>query len=97
VGAGAGAQLLGDLLVEALDLRQLVDRDEGDLLDAVKPSVTSRWAITSSTSRASMNICERSRNSSCGARFLSSVMMSMSQPVSCEASRTFWPRRPMAS
>jgi hypothetical protein len=23
--------------------------------------------------------------------------MSMSQPVSCEASRTFWPRRPMAS
>ena len=26
-----------------------------------------------------------------------SVMMSISQPVSCEASRTFWPRRPMAS
>ena len=26
-----------------------------------------------------------------------SVRMSMSQPVSCEASRTFWPRRPMAS
>jgi hypothetical protein len=23
--------------------------------------------------------------------------MSMSQPVSCEARRTFWPRRPMAS
>ena len=30
----------------------------------VKPSVTSRWAITSSTSSASMNICERVRNSS---------------------------------
>ena len=26
-----------------------------------------------------------------------SVRMSMSQPVSCEARRTFWPRRPMAS
>src|SRR5712675_1097594 len=26
-----------------------------------------------------------------------SVRMSMSQPVSCEASRTFWPRRPIAS
>ncbi|MNN08553.1 hypothetical protein D3C81_1214120 [compost metagenome] len=63
-----------------------------------KPSVTSSWAMVSSTSRASWNRAVRSANSfwrrseSCD-----SVMMSICQPVSCEARRTFWPRRPMAS
>ena len=37
------------------------------------------------------NSAWRRSDSSC------SVRMSMSQPVSCEASRTFWPRRPIAS
>ncbi len=38
-----------------------------------------------------MNSFWRRSDSSC------SVRMSISQPISCEARRTFWPRRPMAS
>ncbi len=64
----------------------------------VKPSDASNWPTTSSTFSASMNTrvefsksAWRRSDSSC------SVRMSISQPVSCEARRTFWPRRPIAS
>src|SRR6266436_6564535 len=64
----------------------------------VKPSDASNWPTTSSTLSDSMNTrvefsksAWRRSDSSC------SVRMSMSQPVSCEARRTFCPRRPIAS
>ena len=64
----------------------------------VNPSATRRWAMTSSTSSASINSCERVRISSWRRRdSSSSVKISISQPESCEAKRTFCPRRPMAS
>ena len=45
-----------------------------------------------------MKVAERSANSAWRrSNSDASVMMSMSQPVSWEASRTFWPLRPMAS
>src|ERR1700738_5198595 len=64
----------------------------------VKPSDASNWPTTSSTLSDSMNTrvefsksAWRRSDSSC------SVRMSISQPVSCEARRTFCPRRPIAS
>ena len=63
-----------------------------------KPSDASNCPTTSSRSSASMNILVRFWNSAWRRSDSScSVRMSMSQPVSCEARRTFWPRRPIAS
>ena len=65
----------------------------------VKPSVTRRWAMTSSTSSACMKSWAAAARTPLAVRHFSSasVRMSISQPVSFDASRTFWPRRPMAS
>src|SRR5262249_2969632 len=62
------------------------------------PSEASSWPTISSTLSASMNNLERFSNSAWRCSDSScSVTMSMSQPVSCEARRTFCPRRPIAS
>ena len=63
-----------------------------------KPSTTRSWARVSSTSRVLANILLRVLNSSWRRSDSSaSVRMSITQPVSFEASLTFCPRRPMAS
>src|SRR3954466_10822218 len=64
----------------------------------LNPSEASSCPTTSSTLSASMNTLVRFSNSAWRRSDSScSVRMSMSQPVSCEARRTFWPRRPIAS
>ena len=96
--AGAALQLVRGFLVEPFDAGQfLVSTSASSSTDA-NPSDASNWPTTSSTFSASMNSwvdfsksAWRRSDSSC------SVRMSMSQPVSCDASRTFWPRRPIAS
>ena len=63
-----------------------------------KPSAASNWPTTSSRLSASTKILVRLSNSAVRRSDSScSVRMSISQPVSCDARRTFWPRRPMAS
>ena len=84
-GFGAADQFGGDVLVEAFDRGELPRSGvNASSSTVVKPSVTSRPAIMSSTSSASTNRPVRRRNSS-WRRSLSSasVRMSMSQRVSC--------------
>src|SRR6185295_14469391 len=95
---GAALEFARHGLVEALDAGELVELDRGDLLDLGEAFGHQQPAITSSTSSASTNSAERVLNSSCRRSDSScSVRMSIAQPVSIEARRTFWPRRPIAS
>ena len=94
---GAVLQLGGEILVEALDRGDFVELDIGDLFEAAKPSATSSCASVSSTSSSVWNISERSTNSRWRFSLASaSVRMSIAEPVSWLARRTFWPRRPIA-
>ena len=95
---GAALELAGDFVVEALDRRDFVDRDVGDFLEAGEAfgdqQLRQRLVdveLASGTSRV------RSRNSRWRFSLASaSVRMSICEVVSWLASRTFWPRRPIA-
>ncbi len=90
VFARTGLNFLGRVFVEAVDRSDFVDVDVSHFLDLREAFDASTWPTISSTSSASMNRLVRSLNSFWRRSDSSaSVMMSMSQPVSCEARRTF--------
>ena len=96
--AGAGLQFGRGVVVEALDAGDFLGIDHRQFLDRVEAFRRQQLADHLVDIERSMNMRVRFSNSAWRRSDSScSVRMSMSQPVSCEASRTFWPRRPIAS
>jgi transcription termination/antitermination protein NusA len=71
------------------------------LVNALQPAEVSKVVLDEDAERIEVVVPDDQLSLAIGRRGqnvrLASVRMSMSQPVSCEARRTFWPRRPIAS